>query len=120
MFEKSYVRKIIRLSIEKIEPLGEGAIVASMLRDSTIVGNEGFNSGVDLVIQVDDKWTLEHTLSDFVFDKNRFCTNRKNIVKWLIDLWLYMSIPTGIMWKEKDLVTFVLQHFLIRMVLFTK
>ena len=91
LYSKSFARDEIRLFIDKIKPLGDVVIIGGMLRDLSILGNEGFKSDVDLVILTDDTEKLERTLSGFEFDKNKFGGYRIKAGKWYVDLWPFNS-----------------------------
>ena len=88
---KAYSRDEVISFIKRIERVGEVAIFGGMLRDLSILGNEGFNSDVDLVIDTEDVNELENILLTYRCYKNKYGGYRVILGKWKVDIWTLTS-----------------------------
>ncbi len=74
--EKACGRNEVHQFLAKLEPIGELAIFGDMIRDIAFTGLEGFNSDIDLVIDVepplDENEQFLLIISNYSVERNKF------------------------------------------------
>jgi len=73
---------------DSIAPYGSIALFGGMLRDLSIVGNKGFNSDIDVVVDSNNVEELGRVLESFSCSRNKFGGCRLSLSKWNVDIWL--------------------------------
>lgn len=93
--EKACGRDEVHRFLSKLKPIGEVAIFGGMIRDVALAGIEGFNSDLDLVVDVETPLTESDTflsiLREYSFtqkiEMNKFGGYRVCLDKWKLDIW---------------------------------
>ena len=66
-------------------------LFGGMLRDLSLVGNVGFKSDIDLVIDTEEDESLDYLLKTYSAKRNKFGGYRLCLSKWKVDIWMLKS-----------------------------
>lgn len=80
-------RSDIREPLSKIENLGDLVLIGGTIRDIALLGNAGFGSDLDFVINPKDLEEFEHSMLVMGARKNRFGGYSLPPNRWQIDVW---------------------------------
>lgn len=81
----------VKVLLDQLQVIGRVAIFGGMLRDLLLVGNEGFNSDIDLVIDAKNDQELDELLQSYNAIRNKFGGYRLTLSKWKVDVWSLQS-----------------------------
>ncbi len=84
-------RHEVKILLDQLQGLGEVVIFGGMLRDLSLLGNEGFDSDIDLVIDTDKEDELDALLRPYRPVQNKFGGYRLKLSRWPVDIWLLKS-----------------------------
>jgi hypothetical protein len=84
----AFGRQEVKGLFDSITPYGSIALFGGMLRDLSIVGNKGFNSDIDVVVDSNNVEEFERVLESFSCSRNKFGGYRLSLSKWNVDIWL--------------------------------
>lgn len=62
-------------------------LFGGILRDLCLVGNEGFNSDIDIVVEVENRSKWDQYLYNQRFTRNKFGGFRVELSRWKVDVW---------------------------------
>lgn len=87
----TYGRDDVAAFVRKLGMLGPVVLFGGILRDLSILGNEGFHSDVDLVIDTDSEQSIEKFLAPYAYQRNKFGGYRIQLGRWKLDLWRFKT-----------------------------
>lgn len=87
LLSKNYGRPDVRIFLDEVTAIGRAAIFGGMLRDISIMGNLGFDSDVDIVVEVDGTVELQKLAERYSAKRNNFGGFRIRLRKWQLDVW---------------------------------
>ncbi|MCF6209238.1 MAG: hypothetical protein L3J88_13825 [Gammaproteobacteria bacterium] len=77
--------------LDQLQELGEVGIFGGMLRDLSLLGNKGFDSDIDIVIDASNEDALDALLRPYRPIRNKFGGYRLKLSQWAVDIWLLKS-----------------------------
>ncbi len=80
-------RQEVKTLLDQLQDIGEVVIFGGMLRDLSLLGNEGFDSDIDLVIDTDKEDELDAFLQSYKPVRNKFGGYRLRLSRWEVDIW---------------------------------
>ncbi len=80
-------RQEVKALLDQLQEIGEVVIFGGMLRDLSLLGNEGFDSDIDLVIDTDKEDELDAFLHPYSPVRNKFGGYRLELSRWEVDIW---------------------------------
>lgn len=84
-------RQEVTALLDQLQELGEVVIFGGMLRDLSLLGNDGFDSDIDLVIDTDNEDELDAFLQSWKPVQNKFGGYRLKLSRWEVDIWSLKS-----------------------------
>ncbi|MEE9396450.1 MAG: hypothetical protein V3V31_05485 [Methylococcales bacterium] len=83
----AYGRPEIKAALDEFSKYGSLVLFGGLLRDLSLVGNEGFNSDVDVVVKTNNWTEFKKCLQGYNYSQNKFGGFRIQLSRWSIDLW---------------------------------
>jgi len=80
-------RQEVKTLLDQLQKIGEVVIFGGMLRDLSLLGNGGFDSDIDLVIDTDKENELADFLRPYSPARNKFGGYRLKLSRWEVDIW---------------------------------
>ncbi len=84
-------RPEVKNLLDQLQGLGDVGIFGGMLRDLSLLGNEGFDSDIDLVVDAGNEGELDALLRPYRPTQNKFGGYRLKLSRWAVDIWLLKS-----------------------------
>jgi hypothetical protein len=91
LYSPSFGRPEVSGFLKHASTVGNVALFGGMLRDISLLGNAGFDSDVDVVVQPDSNQSLENVVRYYPHERTKYGGYRVRLSRWSVDIWTVQS-----------------------------